>query len=51
VLQWTGRPARRLDAFANELGMSLRYQHGIGTPDPLVGTTGGALPTPAAPLR
>lgn len=48
VLQWTGRPARSLNAFANELGMSLRYEHGIGTPDPLVGTTGGARPTPTA---
>ncbi len=32
VHRWAGRPARRFDAFANEIGMSLRYRHAIGTP-------------------
>lgn len=32
VHRWAGRPARRFDAFANEIGMSLRYRHEIGTP-------------------
>lgn len=49
VHRWTGRPARSFEAFANELGTSLRYQHAApsSTREPVAGPPRSALHSPS----